>query len=88
MLDQPGADAVLDVIAAAILNDDGLDAGEMQQPRQHQAGRPCSDNADLRAHALSPGGRLNVLLEATPTRRKWTIAGKTWIFRLTQVGMP
>ena len=56
MLDQAGADAVLDVIAAAVLDDDGLDAGKMQQPRQHQPGRPCSDDADLRAHVSSPGG--------------------------------
>ena len=55
MLDQAGADAVLDVIAAAVLDDDGLDAGKMQQPRQHQPGRPCSDNADLRTHACCSG---------------------------------
>ncbi len=61
VLDQSGADAVLDVIAAAVFEDDRFDAGEMQQPRQHQPGRPCSDNADLRAHAFSPGDGCNVL---------------------------
>ena len=88
MLDQSGADAVLDVIAAAIFDDDRLDAGEVQQPRQHQPGRPCSDNADLRAHALVSRRTIDRPIEATPAPRKWTIAGKTWIFRLTQVGMP
>ena len=55
MLDQAGADAVLDIVAAAILDDDRLDALQMQQPRQHQAGRPRSDNSDLRAHDVAPG---------------------------------
>ena len=40
VLDQSGADAVLDVIAAAVLDDDAVDAGKVQQPRQHQA-RPA-----------------------------------------------
>ena len=40
MLDQSGADAVFDVIAAAIFDDDRLDALQVQQPRQHQA-RPA-----------------------------------------------
>src|SRR5450759_2699579 len=77
MLDQPGADAVLDVIAAAILDDDALDTREVQQPRQHQPGRPCPDNADLRAHALLSRRANDDPIEATPGRRKWTIAGKT-----------
>ena len=50
MFDQPGADAVLDVVAATVFDDDRFDAGKMQQPRQHQPGRARSNNADLRAH--------------------------------------
>jgi len=57
VLDQPGADAVLDVVAAAVLDDDRGNAGKVQQPPQHQPGRPGPDNSDLRAHASSPGGR-------------------------------
>jgi len=60
----------------------------VQQPRQHQPGRPCPDNADLRAHALLSRRATDDPIEVTPGRRKWTIAGKTWIFRLRQIGMP
>src|SRR5512141_1197664 len=42
VLDQSGTDAVFDIFAAAIFNNDRLDAGEMQQPRQHQARGPRS----------------------------------------------
>ncbi len=61
MLDQPGANTVLDVIAAAVLDDDAIDAGKMQKPRQHQARRPRSDDADLSAHVLLSGERFSVL---------------------------
>ena len=59
VLDQSGTDTVLDVVAAAVFDDDRFNAGEMQQPRQHQAGRPRADNSDLRAHELSPGDRIS-----------------------------
>ena len=52
MLHQPGADAVIDVLFAAVLDDDGLDALQVQEPRQHQAGGARSDDADLRTHEL------------------------------------
>jgi hypothetical protein len=50
LLDQPGADAALDIVAAAILNDDGVDALEMQKMREHEAGGPGTDNSDLCTH--------------------------------------
>ena len=33
LFDQPGAHAVLDILAAAVFEDDGFDAGKMQQMR-------------------------------------------------------
>ena len=50
LLDQSGADATLDIVTAAVLQHDRLDARQMQEMRQHQPGRPCPDNTDLRAH--------------------------------------
>src|SRR5262249_1829041 len=50
LLEQPGADAALDVVAAAVLEDHGRDAFEVQEMRQHQPGRPGPDDTDLRAH--------------------------------------
>ena len=37
LLDQAGADAALDIVAAAILQDDGFDAGKMQEVRRASA---------------------------------------------------
>ena len=54
LLDEAGADAVLDVIAAAVFENDGFDAREMQEVREHQSGGPCPDDADLRAHRRRP----------------------------------
>src|SRR5580704_4306290 len=39
LLDQSGTNAGFSILAAAILQDDGLDAGEMQQMREHQPRR-------------------------------------------------
>ena len=51
LLDQSGADAALDIVAAAVLQHDGLDARQMQEMRQHQPGRSCPDDTDLRPHS-------------------------------------
>src|SRR5262249_29388957 len=50
MLDQAGADAAFDIVAAAVFEDDALDPVEMQEMRQHQPRRPRADDADLGAH--------------------------------------
>src|SRR6185437_6340631 len=54
MLDQAGADAVLDVLAAAVLDDDRVDALQGEQVSEHQPRRACSDNPDLGAHRFLP----------------------------------
>src|SRR5262249_12865982 len=51
LLDETGADAVFDIVAAAVLQHDRLDARQMQQMRQHQPGGPRPHDADLYAHA-------------------------------------
>ena len=50
LLDQTGADAALDVVAAAVFQDHALHALEVEQMRQHQPGGPGADDADLGAH--------------------------------------
>ena len=50
LLEHAGAHALLDVLAAAILDHHGFDAGAMQQMREHQSRRPRPDYSDLRAH--------------------------------------
>lgn len=56
LLEQAGANPLFYISAAASLEHDGFDAGKMQQVRQHQAGRPRADNADLCAevHLSAP----------------------------------
>ena len=54
VLQDAGADAVLGVVARAGLDDDALDAREVEQVREQQAGRACSDDSDLRSHSSAP----------------------------------
>ena len=68
LLEQAGADAALDIVAAAVLQDDGFDAREVQEMRQHQPGRPGPDDSDLRAHCTSTPG-INALSERNFTDR-------------------
>jgi hypothetical protein len=49
LLEHAGADAALYVVAVASLEDDRLDALEMQELPEHQARRPGSHDSDLRA---------------------------------------
>src|SRR5918999_3532435 len=49
LLEHAGADASLDVVAAPILEDDGVDALKVEQVPEHQARRPRADYSDLRA---------------------------------------
>ena len=50
LFENTGAHALLHVLAAAIFENDGFDAVEMQQMREHQACGPGADDANLRAH--------------------------------------
>src|SRR5207253_8669015 len=47
LLEHAGADAVLDVLAAAIFEDDALDSRDLEQARQGEPGRPRADDPDL-----------------------------------------
>src|SRR5262249_45415462 len=54
LLDQTGADAALDIVAAAVFQDDALHALEVEKMRQHQPGGPGTNDTDLRAHLVLP----------------------------------
>src|SRR5271166_1371649 len=47
LLEQAGANSLLDILAAASLEHDRRDAGQVQQVRQHQTRRTRADDADL-----------------------------------------
>ena len=49
LLQHTGADAPLDVLAVTVLEVAGLDALEMEQLPEDEAGRPRPDDPDLRA---------------------------------------
>ncbi len=53
LLQHAGADAVLDVVAAARFQHHAVDAGALQQQRQQQPGRARADDPDLGAHRAS-----------------------------------
>ena len=81
LLEHAGADAVLDVVAAPVLEHNRLDPFQLEQPRERQARRPGADDPDLRAlrphpfveHALEDGERA-VRRRARRSRRR-TAAG-------------
>ncbi len=49
LLEYAGAHAVLDIVAAAVLQDDRRDPLPRQEVRKKQSGRPRADDANLRA---------------------------------------
>ncbi len=53
LLEHAGADAVLAVLARAVLEHDGLDPGELEHAREREARRPGADDADLCPHSSS-----------------------------------
>src|SRR5436309_1219697 len=50
LLDQAGANAALDMSAAAVLENDGFYARTVQEMREHQTRRTGTDDPDLHAH--------------------------------------
>ena len=53
LLEHAGADPRLDVLAAAVLDHDGVDPVEVEQLGEDQARRPGPDDRDLRLHSRS-----------------------------------
>jgi len=53
LLEQAGAQPVLDVIPAPVLEDNGGDPLQMEEVGKHQTGRACSDNGNLRPHRFN-----------------------------------
>ena len=51
LFEHAGANAALDVLAVAVLEHDRFDAGDLEQPGEHEPRRPGADDPDLRPHA-------------------------------------
>ena len=51
LLEHARADPLLDVLAAAVLEDDALDPRDLEQPRERQARGARADDPDLRPHS-------------------------------------
>ena len=66
LLDHPGADARLDVLAAAVFEDHRLDALELEEVAEREPGRAGADDAHLRARAAHPS--------PFSSRTRWAIA--------------
>ena len=58
VLEHPGADPVLHVVAAARLEDHALDPLELEQPAEREPGRTGPDDGDLRALLRRHGATL------------------------------
>jgi hypothetical protein len=59
LLEHAGANALLDVLAVPILEDDRLDPAPVQEVRQQKPRRAAPDNTHLRPHADEcKGGRV------------------------------
>src|SRR5690348_14879775 len=54
VFEHAGADRAFDIGAAAILEDDAVDAGASQQMREEEPGGSRADDTDLRAHIRLP----------------------------------
>ena len=52
LFEEAGANALLTILAAARLEDDGIDTFEIQQVAEHEPGGTSSHNADLTAHMI------------------------------------
>jgi hypothetical protein len=57
LLEDPGADPCLDVLAAPVLEHDGVDSLQVEQVRERQPRRAGPDDADLRTHQPSSSTR-------------------------------
>jgi hypothetical protein len=60
LLKDAGPDAAFDPGAAAALQDDGLDPGEVEEAREEEPGGPGSDDADLSAGGVGRHGTFDV----------------------------
>src|SRR5215203_21060 len=54
LLEHPGPDAALDVLAGSVLENDGVDPLQVEEVSEDEAGRPGADDADLRPLGPQP----------------------------------
>ncbi len=93
LLDQAGAHPRLAIFAAAIFDNDALDAGHLEKLRQHQAGRAGADNSDLGAqgHGLAIRGMPKPARAGQPRSQSMsaalTASGCSMVERWPQSGM-
>jgi hypothetical protein len=69
LLEHAGADTVLDVVARAVLEDDGVDALAVQQRAEDEARRAGPDDPDLRQQPPTPA--MSLLVTSRFVRRSW-----------------
>ncbi len=67
LLDDPGTDARLDVLATPVFEDHRVDALELEEVAERESGRTCADDAHLRARFGSAASLLS-------SRTRWAIA--------------
>src|SRR5580704_1537322 len=78
MLHQARADASLAIGAAPVFNDDGVNAGEMKEVREHQPGRAGAHDANLSAHASLPMSVFLRWFTETSCTRERDGTGNAW----------
>jgi hypothetical protein len=64
LLEQTGAQALLDVLPALVLEDHGGDPILMEEMGENETGGSCSDNSDLRAHGVEYNNTLAATIAA------------------------
>ena len=69
LLEHAGTNAAEHVLRRALLENDGIDAGLVQQLPEQQPGRPGSDDRDLCSHAVP--SRLDLRQNAPRPQRRW-----------------
>ncbi len=67
LLEHAGTHALFDVLTAAPLDDNRLDAFEVEQVRQHQSRRAGADNPDLCPHSAISYTRSRMVATPWPT---------------------
>lgn len=57
LLQHPGADAAEHVLGVALFNDDGIDAGLVEQLAEQKAGGACANDGNLGTHGDQLSGQ-------------------------------
>jgi hypothetical protein len=77
LLEDAGSDSLLDVLSAPVLENDRVDARQMEELRQHEPGGTGTDDPDLRALVGQPQ-----ISSAVSTIRRSFATCCSWLTRL------